>query len=835
MKSHESKPAFRPIFSWSPKRGFALIVTLSLMILLTVIAVGLLTLSTISLRASSNASAMAAAQANARLAMMLAIGELQKHAGADQRVTGRADILDAASPNPAWTAVWNSKGGLPAYLVSGNEGLNMDLNTTPPPATQPASYFKPVTQLTDDKTSVALLASNLPATQLPVRVPLVKVVDKAGKATGSYGYWVSDEGVKARFNMKNPYAPNGATPDKNRAGLVSQSNSGKYASTELITNWPASNANVDRALTVNQGQLLVPASPKFNQTYFQSFTAYSQGLLTDAKNGGLKRDLTLAFETPSVFTRWFGRSSVSESLSGVNTVGGYDRNGKPERFLISNVFMTNSGSNKQVGPNWGTMCHYYNLYKLNPDATDLGILHPQPPESMEIRRSHWNPYTEYANPGDTQKADFQHTNNYLSPVPARVQASYRLGAKKYVSTDANNGKYTLELKFKPLIGIWNPYNVRFKKNAYHFDWELSPVLDITITDGGAPRDMVITLTDWYRESGESEWIRMALDGTDSADLQPGELRMFSLTTETKLNRGAYQGGGGSGNGKLKATWGANGYYTMTIPDQPATPTKGTKYGDLYVSAGATIKVKKVSLSEQEYKNSSGTIVADSAGNFLTMKPGVGTVDNSLVSTFRTTNFWQPKQSAMSPEEITGIPSKTASELAASAEVLGTWAFALRPTTGSSTQKVRNLIDSNVRAANSNSRWDGSLGGQGMTTISAYRGEGPLGRGLLGAGESAEPQTDDNLRYRMKAGDGNQTHIVAFDVPRVAPLSLGAFQHAVLGRYCNEPSFVLGNSYASIRVPLDKKLNTSFTPAGGIPFVTYDTSYLVNENVWDPYF
>lgn len=87
-------------------RGFALIVTLTLMILLTVIAVGLLTLSSIALRTTSRGDAMATAKANARVALMLAIGQIQLQTGLDTRVTARADILD--EDNPPVYGVWKS-------------------------------------------------------------------------------------------------------------------------------------------------------------------------------------------------------------------------------------------------------------------------------------------------------------------------------------------------------------------------------------------------------------------------------------------------------------------------------------------------------------------------------------------------------------------------------------------------------------------------------------------------------------------------------------------------------------------------------------------------------
>ena len=83
-----------------------MVVTLALMILLTVIAVGLLTLSTISLRASSQEDLMKQARQNARLAMMLALGDLQKTTGPDQAVTAPADIRGTTLAQPRITGVW---------------------------------------------------------------------------------------------------------------------------------------------------------------------------------------------------------------------------------------------------------------------------------------------------------------------------------------------------------------------------------------------------------------------------------------------------------------------------------------------------------------------------------------------------------------------------------------------------------------------------------------------------------------------------------------------------------------------------------------------------------
>ncbi|MGE9268340.1 MAG: hypothetical protein ACQKBY_09605, partial [Verrucomicrobiales bacterium] len=59
---------------------------------MAVILVGFLSFGAASVRSATHQSAEAVAKANARMALMVAIGQLQGETGADRRVTGRADL-----------------------------------------------------------------------------------------------------------------------------------------------------------------------------------------------------------------------------------------------------------------------------------------------------------------------------------------------------------------------------------------------------------------------------------------------------------------------------------------------------------------------------------------------------------------------------------------------------------------------------------------------------------------------------------------------------------------------------------------------------------------------
>ncbi len=73
--------------------GFALISCLLVMSLLMVVSVGLLRFSVVESGGLSSASHVVKARANARVALVMALSQLQSYAGRDEVVTGRADML----------------------------------------------------------------------------------------------------------------------------------------------------------------------------------------------------------------------------------------------------------------------------------------------------------------------------------------------------------------------------------------------------------------------------------------------------------------------------------------------------------------------------------------------------------------------------------------------------------------------------------------------------------------------------------------------------------------------------------------------------------------------
>jgi len=92
-----------------PKRGFALLITITLLAFLVLLLVSLASLTRVETQVANNNQQLAQARQNALMALNIAIGQLQKYAGPDQRTTARADLENGAGKaNGMWTGAYGS-------------------------------------------------------------------------------------------------------------------------------------------------------------------------------------------------------------------------------------------------------------------------------------------------------------------------------------------------------------------------------------------------------------------------------------------------------------------------------------------------------------------------------------------------------------------------------------------------------------------------------------------------------------------------------------------------------------------------------------------------------
>lgn len=330
----------RIVSSRKTQTGFALVVTLSLMILLAVVSVGLLTLSSVTLRASGQGQAVATARANARLALLLAIGDLQIYAGQDQRITATADIagtadgsqlsdgvaplngqsinkvskgLTAVQPGTRyWTGVfanqdtpssifsktpspkiitWLVSGNTTSYPVGGPGILPSDANYAVDATGIPSSPIKAVILVGKNSVGPASTSADR-----YVAAPLVDVFAKDRiKPAGRFAWWIGDEGVKARINLDQTFKDptNYAALSAQRRGWETVAGFADYP-----TPVAGDHQSLSKMITPAETALLVPGAAPAGQgtsplqSVFHSATAESQAVLADSLNGGTKIDLT---------------------------------------------------------------------------------------------------------------------------------------------------------------------------------------------------------------------------------------------------------------------------------------------------------------------------------------------------------------------------------------------------------------------------------------------------------------------------------------------------------------------------------------------------------------
>ncbi|RYD74786.1 MAG: hypothetical protein EOP84_19350, partial [Verrucomicrobiaceae bacterium] len=280
-------------------RGFALVISLSLMVLLTVLAVGLLGLSSISLRASGSGQARAEAQANARLALMLALGELQSSMGPDQAISARASSINENANEPNLVGAWQSWRWKPGsgsinYGEKAQKFRGWLVSTQQPD--QALETNLPDSELSDpvwmvNPATVGQIQANgqigpaLRASKVPVQTSDVQL--------GTYAWAVMDESAKAPIQLPD------TKPTTDGERLAWRTAPGRARPEDIVASLdPAKLGDPEKLVSLDSAVVAVgKETGKEILSRQADVTPHSVGLLTNTVDGGLKTDLTTLFES----------------------------------------------------------------------------------------------------------------------------------------------------------------------------------------------------------------------------------------------------------------------------------------------------------------------------------------------------------------------------------------------------------------------------------------------------------------------------------------------------------------------------------------------------------
>lgn len=455
------------------KRGFALIATILLMVLLAIITVGTLSLSAVTLRNGGNESAQKLANSNARMALMIAIGELQKHTGPDTRITAPSNIYDPSGPPligvwKSWEGTDHESTGRPhapdydakqterflGWLVSGER-----YGETPAEALTQLAHSQP--QNTGTLATIPLISTGTLGNDSLQQVHVYPV--KANES-GTYAWWVSGENQKARLPLPHgpadrPYGPFNDTV----AGWADFAKSHGATDPEpfdldtILTDpsMPATRA-FSRATT---DFIASPDAEITPREYFHDLSINSVGLLTNTATGGWRKDMSLMTENyanlPSSDLPFFRLTPDGGAVTQVT---------KPTANSVATAKASNSilypwatyptpGISREAhGPvsSWPNLVDYATAYKRITPSGNSNSLDATPRPWASTAASAAAPFHDYLH------------KLRITPVIARIHwkfAHRTIRNNMGTPADTSDDTFTPQMLMTPVITLWNPYNV----------------------------------------------------------------------------------------------------------------------------------------------------------------------------------------------------------------------------------------------------------------------------------------------------------------------------------------------------------------------------------------
>lgn len=519
-------------------RGFALVITITLMVLLSLLAIGLLSLSSVALRSSSQGSLKAAARANARLSLNIALGELQRQAGPDQRITSSAGVLEDSGLKPArphLTGVWKGwkwdGSGDPDYEARKNSDfMGWLASAKDPQSLRTPGYAQ--TPLSDD--AVALVdEGSVPDGTGRVHAEAIDI-GATNRLAGRYAWAVMDQGQKACVTLPND---NTNSIGSDIAELTSPATPGYGVVANGSHDWSRLEAiGNERLKLISHNQLRLAG---FNErsTSFHHLTPVSMGLPVNAAEGGLSKDLSLIFDHSSLPTE-LDRSFL------------YSNDIRP----LANPSNRLRGANVMPAPDpsWKLIHDHARLHTKvrNADtqpAIDTDVVARPPAGTPASRTLYHRSFSKQQLAPVIAKAQFIFSIGFgASPAQARNQR--QLGAK-------DGEDWILWLLIDPVITLWNPYDVALEFKTARINLHRVPLAFKIFRNGVAPANSPTLFAnafapDDFRSRAKRYYrlnIEPPLDRTGRAEssiiMKPGEHMVFTAHNHVKHYRQQYMNKG----------------------------------------------------------------------------------------------------------------------------------------------------------------------------------------------------------------------------------------------------------------------------------------------------
>ncbi|WPJ94160.1 hypothetical protein SH580_12025 [Coraliomargarita algicola] len=824
------------------KNGFALVLALSFMAFLLLLIISLITLAQVETRSSNFTLKKTEAEQNALLGLQIALGNLQKLAGPDQRITAPAKIEDdTVDGKHHWTGVWQSgsKGGANdndflGWLVSLPDQIDNTLNL---PAIDDIDWAQ------EDDWVAIVNKESVTANEMADYVAAGKVEIND---SGYYAFWSDELGTKARISLSESNNTSNSDPD-----LMAPRYTGFPLISSGFASIQANDTRLCRIFDLNDLSMADIDSAVAKQ-YYHDLSTYGLGLQVDVQNGGLKKDLSHLLESDTAFTRYFGVGPTE------SPVGNW-----PEPYTFHDA--EDSYDFPYGAPNWGILASYYRLYReVNNGA--ISVITPLPTTYSSSQETYQN-----------SKEPYQY-NQAIHPIVSLMRLSIAVSYDEDTLTDPSDPSisrtvYKPVLHLKPLIALYNPYDIAISPTDYNLNWEFAPKITITSTyASGTVESVSFNIQEILPENDQyGSFFRWRIS-TDT-DLQAGETRYYALDQSHKMQNWTSS----SDFAQMKADWSEDGAYYInlidatssslgTVSDDENAPfipiatmdgntasrysqytsrsvgedEKSSRFGfttdeldRLTVEIPENEAPPQIEVSiDYDVVNNSGES-ANSINRILYLRTGPGS--NTNITAQIIDGYYQEYTDSMRPKEQSS--SFDLSALVGYPTDIAAVAFGLR-TTNDTEDKHRQIVDANPRALMQSGKQAGFRNSKGFRTIPGWTVF------EYKAGDNLEPQIADLDRYTSFWGNTRNSalsdstatpasHVVLFHVPREPITSIGAFQHAALGRYAHQPTYIFGNSYANSKIPV-ASTHSSYPEYTRTHYV-YDWSYAINQAVWDSYY